>query len=233
MLCQYVERKNYFSHGKIVPISENGHYDIMYGIIEPDSVYANFITKMTTEMFYLKNTAFSQPYYSVHPFTHLLRGEVKAFLKEFYNGMSALADREIYTFWEHLYLVSPHKTHEEGWFLMRCRWMLYMDYFGKLNILPGIPRAWLNDGCVISFENAASRFGRLSVNVESNISQGTVCASIKLVDNFGRIPNEIAIRIPHPQGQKAISVSRGVYCEESEMIIISDFTGEADIVIKF
>jgi hypothetical protein len=233
MLCQFVNRKNCYSHGSMVPVSENGHYDIMYGIIEPDSVYANFITKMTTEIFFLNNTTFTQPYYSVHPFTHLLRGEVNAFLKEFYNNVSALADREVYSFWEHLYLVSPHKTHEEGWFLMRCRWMLYMDYFGKLSILPGVPRAWLNDGCVISFENAASRFGRLSVNVESNISQGTVCASIKLVDNFGQIPNEIAIRIPHPQGQKAISVSRGVYCEESETIIISDFTGEADIVIKF
>jgi hypothetical protein len=51
---------------------------------------------------------------------------VKPFLKTYYNPFSALADRETYTFWEHLYKVSVHKTHEEAWFLMETRWMLYL-----------------------------------------------------------------------------------------------------------
>ena len=37
-----------------------------------------------------------------------------AFLKAYYNPFAGLADRETYTFWEHYFHASPHKTHEEA-----------------------------------------------------------------------------------------------------------------------
>ena len=45
---------------------------------------------------------------------HLRRGEVKPFLKAYYNAVASLADRQTYTFWEHYFHASPHKTHEEA-----------------------------------------------------------------------------------------------------------------------
>ena len=150
-MCLFANGGVTYSHGMMVECSENGGYDIMYGTVESDSAYGNFIVKMITELIALENTAFSQPYYSVHPYAHLLRGEVRSFLKEFYNNVSALADRETYTFWEHQYQESPHKTHEEAWFLMRCRWLLYMDTNRKLQLLPAVPRKWLEDGKEIRF----------------------------------------------------------------------------------
>ena len=79
-----------------------------------------------TEYLTVNNTAFSQPYYSPHPYGQLLLGDTGLFLQEFYSGCSSLSDREIYSFWEHFFCGSPHKLHEEAWFLMRCRWMLPM-----------------------------------------------------------------------------------------------------------
>ncbi len=89
-------------------------------------------------------------------------GMVKPFLKTYYNTFSALADRETYTFWEHLYHASPHKTHEEAWFLMETRWMLYMEDGSTLRLLNTIPREWMEDGKTIELNDVQSYFGPLN-----------------------------------------------------------------------
>ena len=184
-------------------------------------------------MLAIDNVAFSQPYYCVQPYTNLNLGQIGAFLKEFYNNMSALADRETYTFWEHLYQVSPHKTHEEGWFLMRCRWMLYMDEYGKFQIFGAIPRAWMEDGKEISFNGMKSRYGKLSVKAVSNVANGVIKATIKLESNGFVVPEKVSIRLPHPNGRKAIGVVGGEYCPDGECVYISGFDGEAEVELRF
>ena len=122
------------------------------------------------------NAGFSQPYYCRHDWLHLKRGEVAAYLRTYYTQLAALQDRETYTFWEHYYGVSQHKTHEEGWFLMQTRWMLYMEEGSTLHLLPGIPRAWLEDGKRIAVKNAPTCFGPLSYEVSSQLAKGVVAA---------------------------------------------------------
>src|SRR5207249_4573088 len=118
-----------------------------------------------------RNVAFSQPYYSPHPWVHLRRGEVKQFLKAYYNGFASLADRETYSFWEHYFHASPHKTHEESWFLMQTRWMLYMEQGQTLKLLPGVPRAWLGNGKGIELVDAATYLGPLSFSLRSSLER--------------------------------------------------------------
>ncbi len=84
-------------------------------------MFAEFIMNYQCEQFYVKNVRPSQPYYSRHPYLHLLRSESKAFIRNYYNALTSLADRETYSFWEHYFHASPHKTHEEGCFLMESR----------------------------------------------------------------------------------------------------------------
>lgn len=232
-LCLKSDKMLTFSHGSMVEISDGGHYEIMYGLIDKDSAYGKFVLKSTSELDFLDNTAFSQPYYSPHPYTHLLKGEVKPFLKEFYSLVSALADRETYTFWEHLYQVSPHKTHEEGWFLMRCRWMLFLDTFGELKLLPGVPRKWLENGKEISFCGMNSRFGKLSVCAKSEVSLGRISVKVKLDAAKDRIPSEISVRVPHPDSMRATAVSMGEYCAKTETVYLSNFTGEAEFTLTY
>ncbi|MAG35917.1 MAG: hypothetical protein CL878_06705, partial [Dehalococcoidia bacterium] len=99
-------------------------YLVFHEIVEPDEQMAEWMLSYHSELMLRRNVASTQPYYSRHPWIHLKRGEVKAFLKAYYNGLASQADRETYTFPEglartHLHIErdSLHKTHEEGWFL--------------------------------------------------------------------------------------------------------------------
>jgi hypothetical protein len=158
-------------------------------------------------------------------------GMIKPFLMTYYNTFSALADRETYTFWEHLYKVSAHKTHEEAWFLMETRWMLYMEDGQTLNLLPGVPRKWLENGKRIEIMNAASYFGPVSFSVISNVDQNIIVATIEC--NTDRKPAEVKIRIPHPEGKFPSKVTGGAYDKSTETVTIKPFGGKVELRIEY
>ena len=184
-----------------------------------------------TELLYEENTAFSQPYYSRHDWLQLKRGLVKPFLKTWYTSFSALADRETYTFWEHLHHVSEHKTHEEAWFLLETRWMLYLEDNDTLRLLSGIPRAWMVDGQSISLDRVASYFGPLSLSVHSQIGTGSIDAEITCAGE--RHPQNVRLRLPHPNGLTPRNVIGGTYDPASESVLINAFTGHATVKLEF
>ena len=178
-----------------------------------------------------RNVALSQPYYGRHDWIHLKRGEVKAFLKTYYNAFAGLADRETYTFWEHYYHISPHKTHEEAWFLMQTRWMLYLEDGKELRLLSAVPRAWMENGKIIEVKDAACYFGHLSFRVESAIDEGYIKAYIKC--SGGELPQILKIRLPHPEKIPAVCCEGGKYAADTECVVIDDFNGNAEILLKF
>ena len=178
-----------------------------------------------------RNAAFSQPYYSRHDWLQLKLGLVKPFLKTYYNTLSALADRDTYTFWEHVFQVSQHKTHEQAWFLMQTRWMLYMEQADTLRLLPGVPRRWLEDGNQITLEGVRSYFGPISLAVTSRTATGAVEASI-VCDSPSR-PRVVIIRLPHPEGKRAAKVEGGAYDPATESVVISNFAGAAAVRIEY
>lgn len=206
-------------------------YLLLQEVVSPDDQVATWLLEYSADLFHQRNVAFSQPYYSEHPLTHLRRGEVKAFLSAFYNGFTGLADRETYTFWEHHFGSAPHKTHEEGWFLMQCRWMLYLENGDTLRLLPGVPRAWLEQDKEIGVTNAASYFGPVSFNVVSDIEHGRITASV--TSQTDRKPAVIEFRLPHPAEMRAIHVTGGVYDAVAEMVRVEGFTGHAEVVLEF
>ncbi|MHB9025052.1 MAG: glucosidase family protein [Armatimonadota bacterium] len=191
----------------------------------------SFILEYQADLMHMRNVAFAQPYYSPHAWLHLRRGEVKAFLKVYYNGFAGLADRETYSFWEHYFHASPHKTHEEGWFLMQTRWMLYMERGDTLELLPGIPRAWLEQGKRISLDNVASYFGPLSLEVTPELEQGRITAFITCEGD--RKPARVLLRLPHPDGRKPSRVTGGVYQAAQEAVLVESFTGKAQVCVEF
>ena len=183
------------------------------------------------ELFYQNNAAFSQPYYSRHNWMQAKLGMVKPFLNTYYNTFSSLADRETYTFWEHLYHGSPHKTHEEAWFLMETRWMLYLEDGSTLRLLNTIPRKWLEDGKIIEFNDVQSYFGLLNVKVKSDIKKGYIEATIQC--DSDRKPKEVKIRLPHPNGKKAVKVTGGEYSQDTETVTMKAFNGKAFIRVEY
>ena len=184
-----------------------------------------------SELLYQDNTAFSQPYHSRHNWLQAKRGMVKPFLSTYYNTLAAHADRETYTFWEHLYKASVHKTHEEAWFLMETRWMLYMEDGDTLNLLNTIPREWMEDGKAIELNGVQSYFGSLNVKVNSAVGKGYIEATIKCASD--RKPQEVTIRLPHPDSKKAVKVTGGEYNPDNETVTVKSFNGDAYIRVEY
>ena len=229
----YAKKETFYSHGTFtVPDVLLGPlYLVFCEVLTVDEPASKMMLDYQSELFFQNNAAFSQPYYSRHNWNQAKLGMVKPFLKTYYNTFSALADRETYTFWEHLYHASPHKTHEEAWFLMETRWMLYMEDGSTLRLLNTIPREWMEDGKTIELNDVQSYFGPLNVKVKSGIKQGYIEASIEC--NSDRKPGEVSIRIPHPDCKKAVKVTGGEYNPDSETVTLKLFSGKADIRVEY
>jgi len=229
----YLNPETFMSHGTFT-VSDamlGPLYLVFCEVLHPEERAARMLLDYHTELFYQRNAAFSQPYYSRHNWVQLKRGMVKPFLKTYYNTFSALADRETYTFWEHLYQVSVHKTHEESWFLIETLWMLYLEDNQSLKLLPGVPREWLEDGKKIELQNVSTYFGPLNLLVNSQLNNGFVEATITCTND--RKPKEVSIRIPHPEGKKPVKVTGGVYEAESESVVVKTFSGKANIRVEY
>ncbi len=229
----YTQPETFLSHGTFtVSDALLGPLNLIFcEVLDPDEPAARMMMNYHSELFYQRNAAFSQPYYSRHDWVQLKQGLVKPFLKTYYNTVSALADRETYTFWEHLYHVSVHKTHEEAWFLMQTRWMLYLEEGKTLKLLSGIPGKWLEDGKRIELNNVRSYFGAFSLSVNSELKKGFITASFE--DFSDTPPEQILIRIPHPDGKKPVSVSGGSWDEKNETLKIYPEKGKAEIRIEY
>jgi hypothetical protein len=223
----------YFSHGTVTTpdVLLGPLYLVFCEVLSPEEQVSRMMLDYHSELFYECNSAFSQPYYSRHDWVQLKLGMVKPFLKTYYNTFSALADRETYTFWEHLFQVSQHKTHEQAWFLMETRWMLYLEEGETLKLLPGIPRKWMEDGKQITLNNVGSYFGPISLHVNAKTEAGFIEAAISC--NSGFKPRNVIIRLPHPEGKRAIKVTGGTYDSVTESILIKDFSGTANVKAEF
>lgn len=227
----FAEPGQWYSHGAVgIRDSLCGPLYLVFGeIVDPAEPGADFMLNAHRELLCLDNVAYTQPYYSRHPRIHLQRGETHSFLQAYYYTMASMADRETYTFAEHLNpLISEHKTHEEAWFLMETRWMLYMEAGDTLQLLKGVPRRWLADG-PIAVSGAASYFGAISFKAEL----GADILRVSLACEGRRGPTNVEIRTPHPDYRRPVHVEGGVYDEASESVRIAGFGGRAVIELRF
>lgn len=229
----YLEKENFFSHATfMVPDGLLGPlYLVFCEVLDINEPRTSSLLKYQSELFLQGNSMFSQPYYSRHNWLQAKRGMVKPFLDTYYTTFAGLADRETYTFWEHFHKVSPHKTHEEAWFLMETRWMLYMEDRDTLNLLKTIPRAWLEDGKEIALEGVQSYFGKLNFKAASHVAKGYIEAV--LVADTDRKPAAVTIRLPHPDNKRPLKVIGGTYDEKTETVTVKPFPGKANVRLEF
>lgn len=227
----------WFTHGSMTSRDSllGPLYLVFQEVVAPDEPIAAELLNVHSELMTKDNVAFSQPYYSRHPWVHLKRGETKAFLKAWNNTVAAIADRETYTFTEHLFPVSAHKTHEEAWFLMETRWMLYLEEGRTLRLLTGVPRAYLSPTApeappVLAVKQGASYFGPISFEVRTP-SANEISATIECAGD--RRPDVVEIRLPHPDQRRPISVTGGEYLADRETVRIKSFQGHAEVKLRY
>jgi hypothetical protein len=229
----YQKREAFWSHGtfSVSDAMLGPLYLVFCEVLDPNELASKMLLSYNSELFFQDNAAFSQPYYSRHNWIQAKLGMTKPFLSTYYNTFTALADRQTYTFWEHLYRVSPHKTHEEGWFLMETRWMLYLEDGQQLRLFPAVPRKWLEDGKKIELENVKSYFGAVTAKVNSQLEKGYIDVSVSCQDS--RKPKDILVRIPHPENKKPTKVIGGEYDEKTEIVTVKSFNGQARIRLEY
>jgi hypothetical protein len=167
----------------------------------------------------------------------LRRGEVKQYLKTYFNQFASLQDRETYTFWEHYVGVgeSQHKTHEEGWFLMQSRWMLWDEDHATdtLRLLSMIPRTWLESGKAIKLEKCRSHFGPFSLTAESKLSEGRIEATLQLHGPASIRPKAVALRLPHPSGRRPSEVQGGQFDGRTESVLVQTPAESTRVVLRY
>ena len=232
-MALHVEPGEWCTHGSFLARDSltGALYLILQEVLDAGEEAADFLLRWHSELACVRNVGLSQPYYCRHDYAHLRRGEVNAFLKTYYNGLTALADRETYTWWEHFHHVSPHKTHEEAWFLMQTRWMLWLEQGETLRLLPGVPRAWLEHGKRIELRDVATSFGPASLTVRSLVGDGMIEASVECPGD--RRPHSVLVRLPHPECLKPRAVEGGCYDAETETVRVDDFAGAAAVRVRF
>ncbi len=229
----YADGGNWFSHGAFASRSclTGPLWLILSEVFDADEPEAAFMLKTNQYPVTLDNAALSQPYYCRHDIAHLRRGEVNAFLRVYYNQLTALHDRETYTFWEHYFHASQHKTHEEAWFLMQTRWMLWREEGETLCLLSGVPRAWLADGREIRLRGVKSYFGPLALHVRSALARDCIEAELELPDPP---PRAVRLRLPHPDGRRARACEGGVYDAAAETVTLAPTAGgPACVTLRF
>ena len=225
--------EQYRSHGTFMaPDGLLGPLHLVFTeVIDPRSKDASLLLKYYRDVICQGNSQFSQPYYGKHNYIQARLGQVKPFLNTYYYTVAPHFDHSTGTFWEHYFKLSVHKTHEEANFLMETRQMLYLEDGDTLKLLSVIPRRWLEDGKEIVLESVLSYFGRINLDVTSNVAEGEIRAYISCPED--RRPETVTVRLPHPDGRKAAKVSGGSYDPATETVTVSDFSGEAEIVLKF
>ncbi|NQU38738.1 MAG: hypothetical protein HQ523_02175 [Lentisphaerae bacterium] len=229
----FAEGGNWFTHGAFgVRDTLIGAMHLVIGeVLKPSELGADFLLTMNQQLFTVENAGLSQPYYCRHDYIHLMRGEVKAYLKTYYNQLTALQDRDTYTFWEHYTYVGQHKTHEEAWFLMQTRWMLWKEDGDCLYLLRAIPRAWMAAGETVHIQDAASYFGHFSLRVDVSRDGNTITARIDCHD--ARRPRKIVVRLPHPSERRPHAVEGGRYDPSAEAVHVTPFDGTSEIALHF
>lgn len=200
-------------------------------VLDPHEPEFEDILLYQTELFMKNNVAMSQPYVSRHDYAHLLRDEVKPFLKYYYNGLASMSDRGTYTWNEHCHGGGMHKLDQEGYFMMQTRWMLLMEEGRTLHLLRAVPRAWLAGGRRIGLNSMPSYFGDVTLTVD--VSPDGDVFDARYAISGQKMPDRIRLRLPHPCERYPLKVTGGVYDRTRECVEIEKPPREGTVRLEF
>jgi len=141
---------------------------------------------------------------------YLKRDQVPNFLRAFYNTawVSLYPDAMCFAEWVPAYGQGGgplYKTPDECKFIQWMRQMLVLERGEALELGLGVPRAWMADGRRVKIERAATYFGKLDLEINSQAASGAVLASVRLAPT--EPPRAIRLRLRHPEGKPLLSAT--------------------------
>lgn len=178
----------------------------------------------------------NEPVYNQQATAYLLRDDDKAVIRAFYSMMACAFSQSVYEPVEHRWrwgqYFGPPST-DGAWFELYRNMLVREKDDHTLILGQATPRAWLQDGKVISVKNAPTWLGKISFEVHSHANSGSIDASFHL-DN-GRPGTMVLLRLRHPKGRllRSVTVNGNQWHNfdaQKEWIRISD-TGSREYVI--
>ena len=103
--------------------------------------------------------------------------------------------------------------------MMRWRWMMAYEIFEqkKLHLMEAVPRKWMQTGKELELDGLRTHYGPLYCQILCE--EDRISAKIRIGAQDFPVPEQITIRLPHPEGKKAKSWSAGQYDAENERFI--------------
>ncbi len=135
---------------------------------------------------------------------YLERDQVANFIRAFYNTAWASLYPDAICFAEWLPALGRgegplYKTPDECKFVQWMRQMLVFERDNALELGLGVPLAWMRDGRRIKIERAATLFGRLDLEIVSEIASNRVVANVRLLTD--NAPKRLRLRLRDPAGR--------------------------------
>lgn len=248
------------AHGWIREVLEGSMFLPAYGLLEPRSPETRWILKDYEDNLYISDRyGYSIPSYDAFwfsrggfsmqanlldgPLPYLWRDDIKHYLRAYFNGFASAFYPEIRMCNEHSLpeLGYPagdlFKTSDEAQSTYWLRLMFINEQGRDLYLGQAIPRYWLTDGQEIGIQRAATHFGPMSLQYESQATRGSI--KITLNPPTRNVPQTIYLRIRHPQAKPLQSVlvngkSYDKFDRDKEWIILPGMlAGRQEIVGQY
>jgi len=166
---------------------------------------AGFGLKDVDKYWFERGAVTKQPCLLDTPIIYMARDEIKAALRSFWNTYALLIYPDIQALaeWATNYGKPGgpfYKTSDESRFIMWFRQLLIWESGDRLYLARAAPRTWLEDGKTIRVERAPTFFGTMSMSIRSEADSGCINAKVTLPSR--NPPEEVWLRLRHPQGKK-------------------------------
>lgn len=202
------------------------------GVVGAESDLAKWMLEIASDSWLKNHLAIDEPWYAPQAAVHLGRDDIEAFLWVYYSLLAEGMDRQVFA------CVEGHGGVQnlpwgDGEHTRLLRNMLVQEDGEALTLARAVPRAWLREGKVISLRGMPTRFGKVGLQIRSNVRDGKISATI---DPPVRHSAPLSLRLRHPQGKPIAGVSvngRQHTAFGGEWIHLSQGTDRLEILATF
>ncbi len=175
-----------------------------------------------------------------NPLVYLRRGQPKHAIRAFYNSLAANVYADVRTFCEHpiqAYGIGTgpfFKSPDESAFIVWLRHLLILERGNDLELLAGVPAAWLTPGKEIAIQAAATWFGPMDLRVRSRAAPRQVVVDLSAPSRNPPHTVRLHLRVPEPiravmldgQALTTFNADKGI-------ITLPGRVGRAGIVVSY
>lgn len=176
------------------------------GVVDPKSDIAKYMVMAAEDRWMGGNVSLAEPYYNPQRAIYLGQDNIPGFLMMYYTLLVDGMDRQTHVTGEY-----RHGQQNLPWgdaeHSRTQRMMLVREAeTGGIDYATATPRAWLQDGKKVAFEDGATYYGNTSMEIVSKAASGKIVATINTPDRKD-VPLRLRLRHPEAKSIKSVTVN--------------------------